>query len=125
MEKVVSIIPVFDRRKTNNALKPVELYIYKKNVIRNYIRINLETLAWDKKRNRPKNLTDAFKMDTSIKEVSMFCHHMATQGQAYIKRDIENYLDGKNLINVFNFYQLYIILLKMIPLNVSRTNFYY
>lgn len=107
MENEVSITPVFDRHKTKKHLKPVELYLYKKKAIRNFIRIDLKTLAWDKKRSRPKNSTDALKMDDAIKRITMYCSHMDKQGQLYTKQDIENYLKGEKPLDIYDFYQFY------------------
>lgn len=108
MESPVSITPIFDRHKTKKALKPVELSIYKKGgSIRNYIRINLNTLEWDEKRNRPKDIRDGFLMDEAIRSVTEYCIHMDNQNQKYDKKSIEEYLKTKRITDVFNFYDFY------------------
>ncbi|NPD48088.1 site-specific integrase [Lentimicrobium sp. S6] len=107
MENLVSITPVFDRHKTQKSLKHVELYLYKKGIIRNYIRFGLTTLDWDKKKNRPKDIRDGFLMDEAIKEITEYCIHMESQNQVYDKKSIEEFLKTKKIFDVFNFYDFY------------------
>lgn len=107
METPVSLTPIYDRHKSKKTLKPVELSIYKKGSIRNYIRIGLNTLAWDERKNRPKDLRDGFLMDEAIKKVTEYCLHMDSQNQSYDKKSIEQYLKTEKLTDVYNFYDFY------------------
>lgn len=107
MESPVNITPVFDRHKTKKALKPIELNVYKKGMIRNYIRCGLSTLVWDEKKNRPKDIRDGFLMDEAMKEITEYCVHMESQNQNYNKKSIEDFLKTKRLTDIFNFYDFY------------------
>lgn len=81
--------------------------VYKKDIIRNYIRCGLTTLVWDEKKNRPKDVRDGFLMDEAIKEITEYCIHKESQDQKYDKKSIEDFLKTKRLTVIFNFYDFY------------------
>ena len=107
MKEPVSVSPVFNRNNSKRIAKPIQLYVYRKDEIRQYINTGVFTESWNIKKHQPVHYKDAEELQKIISKVNSICRLLDQRGETITKKSIVDGLAGKEIINSNCFYQFY------------------